>query len=103
MDGRRGALRPSFDSHPTAIQPERGPMTRQIHTTAPSSWGDSRPSAPPRPVTLRFERGTLALEGLEEIGPGLAALDVTWDPRSGFHRAPPWRYGALQELSLIHI
>lgn len=72
-------------------------MTRQIHTTAPSSWGDSRPSAPPRPVTLRFERGTLALEGLEEIGPGLAALDVTWDPRSGFHRAPPWRYGALQE------
>lgn len=50
----------------------------------------------PRPlITLRFDRGTLRVDGLADLSQPLAALDVTWDRRTATHRAPPWRHAAL--------
>lgn len=46
-------------------------------------------------MRIRYDRGTLLLEG---VPPGLdpeTLPDVVWDPRVGAHRAPAWRYPLL--------
>ncbi|MBI5515673.1 MAG: DEAD/DEAH box helicase [Deltaproteobacteria bacterium] len=44
-------------------------------------------------LVLRFEAGTLLLEGLSEETPQDALPPgCAWDPRVGLHRAPAWRY-----------
>ncbi|MEZ4443716.1 MAG: DEAD/DEAH box helicase family protein [Polyangiaceae bacterium] len=55
------------------------------------------PSALPSPaeITLRFDRGTLLLEGLPRCTAALHEAGVVWDPRSARFRAPPHRHRAV--------
>ena len=66
------------------------PAAPRGETSAPTQ------AAPPAALRLRFEEGTLAVDGLPEIDPYVLPA-IQYDPRTKSHRAPAMAYRPLVE------
>ncbi len=77
-----------------------GPSTHTPRPWRPPGEGATRSlRAPERAdtVDLRFDRGTLVLDGPEPAAGELVEHGLRWDPRIDAHRAPAYREGELRE------
>ncbi len=61
----------------------------------PRSRTDAPPTTPSKEVVVRFERGTLVVEGLAEDFRLESAVELRYDPRSACHRTYAFAYAPL--------